>query len=113
MPKKDEYSYGRAKEKKVAQLLRTKGASVKVSKSSRGAPDLKVTFSTGTKWNIQVKSSRKGVPASPSAKDLGRLKQGATKTRATPVISKVTPEGIQYTSARSGRKLTPPPRKKK
>jgi hypothetical protein len=112
MPKSP-YEKGRAKEIKVAQSLRGKGASVKVSKGSKGAADLRVTFPTGTKWNIQVKSSRKGAPASPSAKDVGRLKQGATKTRATPVISKVTPQGIQYISARSGKKLTPPPRKKR
>lgn len=113
MTKKDEYSYGRAKEKKVAQLLRTKGANIKISKSSKGAADLRVRFPTRTKWNIQVKSSRKGTPASPSAKDIRRLKQGATKSGATPVIAKVTPKGIHYTSARSGRKLTPPPRKRK
>jgi len=112
MPK-SQYKKGRAKEIKVAQSLRGKGASVKVSKGSKGAADLRVTFPTGTKWNIQVKSSRKGAPISPSAKDLGRLKQGATRIRATPVISKVTPQGIQYISARSGRKLAPPPRKKK
>lgn len=111
MPKSP-YQKGRDKEIKVAQSLRGKGASVRVSKGSKGAADLRITFPTGTKWNIQVKSSRKGAPASPSAKDLGRLKQGATKTRATPVISKVTPRGVQYISARSGRKLTPPPRKK-
>ena len=109
---KDQYKYGRGKELKVARSLRARGASVKVSKGSKGAADLRVTFSTGTKWNIQVKSSRKGAPASPSARDIGRLKQGATKARATPVISNVTPQGIQYISARSGRKLTPPPRKK-
>ena len=110
---KSQYKYGRDKEIKVARSLRGKGASVKVSKGSKGATDLRVKFPTGTKWNVQVKSSRKGAPASPSAKDVGRLKQGATKTRATPVISKVTPKGIQYISARSGRKLAPPPRKKK
>lgn len=112
MPK-SEYEYGRGKELKIARSLRAKGASVKVSKGSKSAADLRVKFSTGTKWYIQVKSSRRGTPASLSTKDLGRLKQGATKTRATPVISKVTPKGIQYISARSGRKLTPPPRKKK
>ena len=113
MAKRDEYSYGREKEKKVTQLLRTKGAKVEISKSSKGAADLRVKFPTGTKWDIQVKSSRRGLPASPSVKDLGRLKQGATKSGATPVVAKVTPKGIHYTSARSGRKLTPPPRKRK
>ncbi len=105
--------YGRDKETKVARSLRARGANVRVSKGSRGAADLKVKFATGTKWNIQVKSSRMGVAASPSAKDLGRLKQGATKSGATPVVTKVTPKGIQYISARSGRKLTPPSRGKK
>ena len=110
---KRQYKYGRDKEIKLAQSLRGKGASVKVSKGSLGAADLRVEFSTGTKWDIQVKSSRRGTPASPSAKDSGRLKQGATKTGATSVIAKATPKGVQFISARSGRKLTPPPRKKK
>ena len=101
------------KEKKVVQLLRAKGAAVEVSKGSRGAADLKVIFPTGKRWNVQVKSSRRGTPASPSAKESGRLKQGATKSGATPVVAKVTPKGVKYTSARSGRKLTPAPRKRK
>jgi len=112
MPKSP-YKKGRAKEIKVAQSLRGKGASVKVSKSSKGAADLKAEFPTGKKWNIQVKSSRKGTPSSPSAKDLGRLKQGATRSGATPVVAKVTPKGTGYTSVRSGRKLNPPSRRKK
>ncbi len=110
---KNQYEYGREKEKRVAQLLRSKGASVKTSPASKGAADLTATFSTGTKWNIQVKSSRTGTPASPSRRDIGRLKQSSTKRGATPVIAKVSPESIEYTSARSGKKLTPPPRKKR
>jgi len=113
MAKKDEYSYGRAKEKKVAQLLRAKGASVSVSKGSKGAADLKVKFPTGTRWNVQVKSARKGTPASPSSRDLSRLKQSATKSRATPVVAKVTPKSVSFISARSERKLSPPSRKRK
>ena len=110
---KNQYKYGREKEKKVAQLLRGKGASVRTSPASKGAADLKVKFPTGTRWDVQVKSSRSGTPASPSVRDRGRLKQGAARRGATPVIAKVSPRGIEYTSARSGRKLTPPPRKKK
>ena len=110
---KDEYKYGKEKEGRVAQLLRNKGASVKPSRASKGAADLTVTFPTGTKWNVQVKSSRTSKPASPSRRDIGRLKQSSTKRGATAVIAKVSPKGIEYTSARSGRKLTPPPRKKK
>jgi len=109
---KSDYEYGREKEVKIARSLRAKGASVKVSKGSRGAADLRVEFSTGTKWDIQVKSSRRATPVLPSTKDLRRLKQGATKRDATSVIASVTPRGIKFTSARTGRKLTPPPRKK-
>jgi len=110
---KDQYKYGRGKEIKVARSLRGRGASVKVSKGSKGAADLRAEFSTGTKWDIQVKSSRKGTPTSPSTQDLGRLKRGATRRGATSVIASVTPRGIKFTSARTRRKLTPPPRTKK
>jgi Holliday junction resolvase len=107
-----QYKYGREKEQKVARSLRSRGAKVDVSKGSKGAADVKVKFSTGTKWNVQVKSTRSGTAAGPSKKDVGRLKQSASKSRATPVIAKVSPKGIEYTSARSGRKLTPPKKKK-
>lgn len=109
----DQYKYGRDKEQKIARSLRVRGASVKVSKGSKGASDLKATFSTGRKWNIQVKSTRKGTPASPSARDLGRLKQSATKSGATPVVAKVSRGRVSFSSARSGRKLTPSTRKSK
>ncbi len=109
----DQYKYGRDKELKIARSLRARGASVKVSKGSKGASDLKATFSTGRKWNIQVKSTRKGTPASPSAMDLRRLKQSATKSGATPVVAKVSRGSVSFSSARSGRKLTPSTRKSK
>ena len=109
----DQYKYGREKELKLARSLRARGASVKVSKGSKGASDLKATFSTGRKWNIQVKSTRKGTPASPSTRDLGRLKQSATKSGATPVVAKVSRGHVSFSSARSGRKLTPSTRKSK
>ena len=102
---KDQYEYGRTKEQRVAQHLRNKGASVKLSKGSKGAADLHVKFSTGTKWEVQVKSSRSSEVAMPSPKDLGRIKQSATKKRATPVIAQVTPKGVVFKSARSGRTL--------
>lgn len=110
---KSDYEYGREKELKIARSLRARGASVKVSKGSKGASDLKATFSTGRKWNIQVKSTRKGTPASPSRKDVGRLKQSATKSGATPVVAKVTRGRVSFSSARSGRKLSPSTRKSK
>ncbi len=104
---------GKDAEIRVARSFRAKGASVKVSKASRGAADLRVKFSTGTKWNVQVKSSRKGAPASPSARDLGRLKQSATKSGATPVIAKVSRGKVTYSSARSQKTIKPPQRKRK
>lgn len=106
------YKYGRSKEEKVARILRSKGASVKSSPGSKGAADLKSVFHSGTKWVIQVKSTRGGEPKPPKPKEVGRLKQVATKSSATPVIAYVTPKGITYKSARSGRTLTPPKRKK-
>jgi len=109
----DQYKYGRDKELKIARSLRARGASVKVSKGSKGASDLKATFSTGKKWNIQVKATRKGTPASPSRKDIGRLKQSATKSGATPVVAKVSRGKVAYSSARSQITLKPPQRKGK
>lgn len=112
MPK-DQYKYGRGKEQKVAQSLRRKGAKVEVSKGSKGAADLIAKFPSGTKWNVQVKATRSGTAASPSAKDAGRLKQVATKSKSTAVVAKVSPKGIEYKSVRSGRTLIPPKSKKR
>lgn len=104
---KDQYKYGREKEEKVARSLRGGGATVEISPGSRGAADLVATFPSGKKWYIQVKATRSGEAASPSKRDMGRLKQSATKGKATPVVAKVSPKGIRYESARSGRKLSP------
>jgi hypothetical protein len=109
----DQYKYGREKELKIARSLRARGASVKVSKGSKGAADLKATFPTGRKWNIQIKSTRKGTPTSPSTRALGRLRQSATKSGATPVLAKVSRGRVSYTSLRSGRKLSPSSRRSK
>jgi len=109
----DQYKYGRDKELKIARSLRARGASVKVSRGSKGAADLKATFRTGRKWDIQIKSTRRGTPASPSTKAKGRLKQSATKSGATPVLAKVSRGRVSYTSLRSGRKLSPSSRKRK
>jgi Holliday junction resolvase len=107
----DQYKYGRDKEQKVARSLRGRGAKVDISPGSKGAADLDVTHKTGTKWKVQVKSARSGEPAQPTAKDLGRLKQSATKSKATPVVAKVTRKGIEFQSARTGRILNPPKKK--
>lgn len=103
----NQFGYGRRKEHQVAKSLRGKGASVKVSPRSRGAADLRVSFSPTRKWNVQVKSSRGSSPASPSSREIGRLKISASRSRATPVVAKVTPKRISYRSARSGKKLSP------
>jgi hypothetical protein len=99
--------YGSRQEQKVARQLRGHGAKVAVSPGSRGAADLKARFPSGRSWNVQVKSSRSGTAASPSTKESGRLKIGASRSGATPVVAKVTQKGISYSSARSGRKLKP------
>ena len=106
-----EHTHGSKKEQKVAQILRNKGASVKSSPDSKGAADLTATFPSGTRWKIHVKASRGSAATSPSAKDIGRLKQVATKSNATPVVAKVTNKGVEYKSARSGRTLNPPSKK--
>jgi len=105
---KNQYGYGRSKEHKVAQSLRNKGASVSTSKGSKGAADLVAKFPSGTKWAVQVKSTRSSSTAMPSARDTGRLKQVASKSNSTPVVARVSPKGIEYKSARSGRTLSAP-----
>jgi Holliday junction resolvase len=99
--------YGQRQERKVARQLRGHGAKVQISPVSRGAADVKARFPSGKAWNVQVKSSRAGMPASPSTKELGRLKISASRSGATPVVAKVTGKGISYRSARSGRTLKP------
>lgn len=99
--------YGQKQEQMVARQLRGHGARVQISPGSRGAADIKARFPSGKTWNVQVKSSRTGMPASPSAQELGRLKISASRSGATPVVAKVTSMGTFYSSARSGRPLKP------
>jgi len=106
MPK-NKYNFGRKQEERVESSLRARGAKVSLSSGSKGAADLTAQFPTGKIWKVQVKASSGNMPSSPSPKDLGRLKQSSTKSKATPVIAKVTPKGIEYTSARSGKRLKP------
>ena len=110
---KNQYSYGRRKEHKVAHSLRNRGAKVATSKGSKGPADLVAKFPSGTKWSVQVKSTRSGSAASPSRKDSGRLRQSSSKSGSTAVVAKVSPKGIEYKSARSGRSLTPPKSRKR
>ncbi len=103
----NQYKFGRSKEHKVARSLRGKGATAKLSPGSRGAADVTAKFPSGKTWKVQVKATRGSHAASPSRRDLGRLKQSASRSGATPVVAKVTPKGTHYTSARSGKKLKP------
>lgn len=102
----DQYGYGRKKEHLVANRLRNKGASVNLSPGSRGAADLLARFDTKT-WLVQVKSTRSGTPASPTAANLGNLKRSATNLSATPVVAEVSGKNVKYFSARDGRELKP------
>ena len=104
---KNTYGFGRQQEHRVARSLRTKGAKVTLNQGSRWAADLTAEFPSGKTWKVQFKASEGSTPASPYSKELGRLKQSATKSDATPVVAKVTPECIGYSSARSGKKLRP------
>lgn len=104
---KNQYRFGRSQETRVARSLRGKGATVKLSPGSRGAADVSAKFPSGRTWKIQVKATRGSSPASPARRDLGRLKQSASRSGATPVVAKVTPKSISYKSARSGKKLNP------
>jgi len=104
---KNQYRFGRLKEEKVAQKLRKAGASVTLSKGSKGAEDMIAIFKN-KKWLIQSKATRKGSPSQPSSGDVGRLKQKATKNGATSVIAEVLGNGsIKFKSARNGRELNP------
>ncbi len=107
-----QYDYGRKKEKLVARKLRGHQARCTLSPGSRGPADVTCVFPTGTKWHIQVKSTRKGQPKIPNAVELDRLKTTATKTGSTPVIAKVARNRISFASARTGRNLTIPNRRK-
>ena len=106
----NQYRYGRNKEEKIARSLRGRGAKVSLSPGSKGPSDLQAKFPSGTKWNVQVKSTRSGKPSQPNSRDLGRLKQSSTKSGATAVIADVTSGGIEFKSARTGRSLKPPKR---
>ena len=105
------YAQGRKAETKVARSLRGRGARVQLSPGSRGPADLKAQFPTGTKWNVQVKSTNKENPPSVSPPARKKLIRTAGNERATPVIAKVVKGVASYKSARSGRRLSPPKRK--
>ncbi len=109
----NQYDYGRNKEKLVARKLRGQQTRCRLSPGNRGPADLTCVFPTGTKWDVQVKSTCKAQSKAPSAIDLARLKAKANKTGATPVIAKVVRNQVTFISARSGRRLIIPNGRKK
>jgi len=103
---KNNYRYGRKKEKLVAQQLEKFGAQVILSLGSRGPADITAKFSN-KKWKIQVKSTRGGNPNLPSKEELRRLKISAAKSKAVPVIAYVEGNKVIYQSVKTGRELKP------
>lgn len=98
---------GKKAENKVANSLRRYGASVTQSKGSKGSADGIASWQTGREWYYQVKYSSKGNPSGLSAREKKNLIARADKNKATPVLIHVTPEKIEYASAKTGRKLKP------
>lgn len=98
---------GQKAENRVAISLKRSGANVKQSPGSRGSADVIANWPTGKEWMVQVKYSGKGKPADLSTREIKNLTSRAERNNATPVIAKVIPEKITYTSAKSGRELKP------
>ncbi|MBE8158791.1 MAG: hypothetical protein HAW59_05315, partial [Betaproteobacteria bacterium] len=77
----------------------TREGSISVSRAPRRkAARITAYFPSGTKWEIEV--ARNGKAAAP--------KTAAPRNGSTKVIAKFTPQGVEYVSARTGRRLTPP-----
>jgi Holliday junction resolvase len=101
---KNPLKYGIQKEKLVARRLREKGYTVKISRASRGASDIKAR---GRKrWNIQVKASKSGKICLPPS-EKRRIKIQARKERAVPVCAQVIGRRIIFKSLRTDRRLRP------
>lgn len=94
-------------EDRVAASLRRTGARVEKSPGSKTSADLIGSWDSGKKWFTQVKYSGKGNPASPTPNERRALIRRAENNNGTPVIAKVTPEEIEYSSAKNGRELKP------
>jgi len=94
-------------EDRVVNSLRRAGARVQQSPGSRGSADNIATWNGGKKWMTQVKYSRVGKPAGLSSREERNLVSRADRNNATPVLAQVTPDKIEYTSAKTGRELKP------
>lgn len=113
-------------QRKVMAYLGTKSGASKPWSGAKSAVDMRVSFSTGTVWNVQVKASHGDTAAAAYKKEAGIAlppsgrfvaakvtpRDIALPPSGTLVIAKVTPRGIEYRSAKTGRRLTPPGSKK-
>ena len=97
---------GQKAEDRVANSLRRTGANVEQSPGSRGSADVIANWSS-KEWIVQVKYSGSGKPANLSTREQKNLTSRADKNNATPVLAQVTPDKIEYSSAKTGRKLKP------
>lgn len=98
---------GKKAEDRVASSLRRAGASVQQSQRSQGSADVIANWDSGKEWMTQVKYSGVGKPAGLSSREERNLASRADKNNATPVLAQVTPDKIEYTSVKTGRKLKP------
>lgn len=98
---------GKKAEDRVASSLRRSGASVQQSPGSRSSADVIANWDSGKEWMVQVKYSGVGKPAGLSLREERNLVSRAEKNNATPILAQVTPDKIEYTSAKTGRKLKP------
>lgn len=93
-----------------ARLRQTKpDLTVRVYPGGRGAfdvgmADIIAKFPSGTKWAIQVMKTRNGGGDRNIFKPLKQMNTGS----ATAVLAQVSPQGVKYISAKTGRPLTPP-----
>ena len=96
---------GMKAEDRVAASLRRSGAEVEKSPGSGTSADMVANWDGGKEWLVQVKYSGTRAPASISSNEKRAILARANRNDATPVVAKVTPEKIEYESARNGRKL--------
>lgn len=98
---------GQKAEERVVNSLRRAGARVEQSPGSRGSADVIANWNGGKEWMTQVKYSGIGKPAGLSPREQKNLVSRADRNNATPVLAQVTPDKIDFFSAKSGRKLKP------
>ena len=104
----NEFVYGAEMERRVAERLRRKGWTVRMSPASRGPFDL--TARKGRRfWLVQVKATRRPVTFIEKLSTVGRerLIDAADSRGAVPVLALVAKGWIFLLSARNWRHLRP------